>query len=475
MPTHQFPRRTVSEPFTVNVNDLPSWVPAAGKFANLGQTNTVGSINPDPAGTAIWSQGSGGGYNNVWDAWSGCAFIPTLGAYGSLVNFGGGNNAYDGNEIKQLDIGARTWKLMNNRQPYPATSLPDEGRPDGGTPQSNVNVTTQGAWLGSTSANEPQGQPCPPHVWAGVEYLPPDADGSSIGSYAFISRSQNQVNVQGVHLWKCDAATGYWARRTLRTVNSYVTSCGCAYDSSRKGLWFTASVGTTAGIPATTTIGLFFYSWLTDTVTQATLSGSSGFQIRADAYPSLTYVAARDCIVMPFREDSGNVKGAVVCFDLSAVPQTPSGSPTVSHHKISATGTPCSGMWQANYGGAGVTGAQARFEYCPLDGNLYVPDAYANLAAGSARLCRLSPPAGALTGAWSWATPETLSGKVGTETLAVRHVSDATHGGNAKGIGSNFRYVPALKSFILYDGRSVAGNFQSSWPDAQLLRPAAFT
>jgi hypothetical protein len=468
MPTHQFPRRTVSEPFTVNVNDLPSWVPAAGKFANLGQTNTVGSINPDPAGTQIYSQyNAGGGYNLRFDFWCSGVYVPTLGAYGSFVQAAGGNNAYDGNDIIQLDIAARTWLLMNNRTPYLATSWFDNGFPDGATGGAvNSAVSTDGAWIGSATANEPQGQPYVPHTYGAVEFLPADADGSSLGSFCFLNHSQNSVNIQGVHLWKRDVATGLWARRTVRASNSYVNRVGCCYDSLRKGLWFVANKNSDAYQP----LGLFFYSWLTDTVTELTLSGSSGWQSLADAWPALTYVASKDCIVMPMVASGTNNRGAMVCFNLASVPLVPSG--TVPHHAISYTGTPCPGVWKGNY--YGVTAAQARIEYCSLDGNLYVPDAYANLGAGSARLYKLTPPAGAVTGTWAWGTPETLTGKVGTEILAVRHVSDATVA-DGKGIMGNFRYVPALKSFILYDGRSSAGNFQSSWPDAQLLRPAAFT
>jgi hypothetical protein len=466
MPAHQFPRRTTSTATTINVSGLPSWVPAAGKFANLGQTNTVGNINPDPSGTQIYSQyNSGGGYNLRFDIWCGGGFVPTLGAYGSFVQVAGGNNAYDGNDIIQLNIATRTWQLMNNRTPYLATSWFDNGYPDGQTSgASNVAVATDGSWIGSVTANEPQGQPYIPHVYGAVEFLPSDAGGGALGSYCFLNHSQNSVNIQGVHIWKCDAATGYWARRTVRNSNSYVNKAGVCYDSSRKGLWFVSNKNPDAYQP----LGLFFYSWLTDTVTEMTLSGSSGWQSLGENFPNMTYMPSKDCIVMPISAIGGSNRGSVVCFNLASVPLVPSG--TVPHHLISYTGTPCPGMWRGNY--YGQTSAQARLEFCPLDNNLYVPDAYAQLT-GSARLYKLTPPGGAVTGTWAWSN-ETLAGVVGNEVLAVRHVSDSTVG-DGKGIAGNFRYVSALKSFILYDGRSEIGNFTTAWPDAQLLRPAAFT
>jgi hypothetical protein len=87
-------------------------------------------------------------------------------------------------------------------------------------------------------------------------------------------------------------------------------------------------------------------------------------------------------------------------------------------------------------------------------------DQYAG--ASGCVLYKLAPPAGALSGTWTW-SHETLTANAG-ESLALRANTSGTVGD--KMLFGRIAYVPGIKSFVISD----ASNLK-----AQALRPAAFT
>jgi hypothetical protein len=98
-------------------------------------------------------------------------------------------------------------------------------------------------------------------------------------------------------------------------------------------------------------------------------------------------------------------------------------------------------------------------EYCEQDGAVWAINQFNGTAA--AQLFRLAPPAGPVTGSWTW-TNETLTSTSG-ESLALR-ASSANSVGD-KAIMGRFRFVPALKSFVWSDAKDLR---------VQMGRPRAF-
>jgi hypothetical protein len=404
----------------------PAWVPDAGKFATV-NTAPATVADPCPARTCAYSGNSG--FEAIWTAWNGGAYAPTLGAYGSLLFFGGGHYAYHGNEVVAYDIAARTWSRLSDPSPY------GPGLTPGWT--TNTQNLVLGDGIVDASAGFNDGTPYPIHTNMGVDYLPPDAGGGTLGSLVHIAHSNTGIPiVTDCRLWRFDLSLRTWS--TSATITNFNSGDGSqqrnaiCYDSSRKGIW----------IQRFPSGGLSFYSFLTGIETQVSLNSGDSFFLYNGSNEAavMEYCASRDCIIAQLDYNS-----SVVCVDLSSfVLGVTAFAPT---HTITETGTrPGSIMFD-------------RLADCSRDGCLYLLDW---TSKATALLYKLTPPVGALTGTWTWSN-ETLVSQSG-ESLAIMPSGAGRSAGAA--FYGRFRFVPPLKSFAYHDGPTFA---------AQLARPVAFT
>ncbi len=228
--------RLSSSPTTVTVTSpssgLPAWLPGPGQYANA--STATPRKSPVNTGPGPWN--GSGDFAAIWAVWNGGAYAPTLGAYGSMLFFGGGHFSYHGNEVVRLDLETRSWSQHSQR----STRIVDT-RQSGDNDSTNVAVNEYGEWA--------DGTPYPPHTNMAVEFLPPDAGGGALGSFVFFGHDQTgiRVTVKG-HLWKLDLATRNWARIPLSSANWVKDDImACAYDPNRKGLWLHGRVGATGG------------------------------------------------------------------------------------------------------------------------------------------------------------------------------------------------------------------------------------
>lgn len=426
---------------------LPAWVPDAGKFATV-STNTPADIDPDPTNAAAYAGTDG--LAAVWTVWNGGVLAPTLGDYGSLLMFGGGNQAYDGNGIVRYDLGTRLFSMLSEPLAHKTYTKPGEA----GTNTGNTYVDVGGGYIGSPLGTAGEQTPAPIHIYAGCVFLPSDAGGGSLGSYVFLTHFQNRINIEDAAFWRFDIALARWYKWTWTTGrNAGVNYNGLCYDSSRKKVWILGPVTT---VPNSTGLQrLFVADFVGETVTQVTLTGTGTFSSGAIGKSGYglymvmpEYCAAKDCIVLPISDASA---GSMVYIDLNGYS---SGSGPVDCSLMTTSGTACPSLWRAS----DATSVD-KMAYCSRDGALYALNLFDGTA--DANLYKLTPPSGALSGTWAW-SDETLTAQ-SAETLAIRNSTGA--GVADKTLMGRMQFVPGLRSFVLSDGLSLS---------AQLMRPAAF-
>lgn len=428
------PRRTTSTSTTLTVSGLPSWIPNPGQFANA-STTLPSTVDPCPANNCVYSDVTN--FEAIWTAWNGGVYAPLLGSYGSLLMFGGGHFAYEGNCIVRFDLATRAWSLLTQPAPY------GPGSP-GWSAIDDLNSVV-GPW-----GQYPDNTPYPFHTNMGVDYLAHDAGGGSQGSFVFISHDQTGVNCDDIcKLWRCDiaqaqigSAASAWswkpdASTSIANFNAGDGSQqrnGICYDSTRKGVW----------ILRFPTQGISFYSFLTGIETKVNCNSGNSFSLNISNFEAgiIEYHAGRDFLLIPHAF-------GVAVVDLSSFTLGASAFAPTYEINGNMTGTRVPTM---------VAPAYDRLAYCSYDGNFYLLDWTSKSVA---RLYKLTVPANLSSGTWAWSN-ETLTAKSG-ESLAIM----ASGGSRSSGAAfyGRFRYVPALKSFIWSDGPNI---------HAQLGRPAAF-
>lgn len=145
----------------------PSWLPAVGTVEDL-TTNTVNS--------------AAGYSSNMWKAWSGVAWAPWWGTYGSIIASGGGHTDGDKNDVYRIDIGTRLVTQIKAA----ATAF---SKADGYI----ADTTTGWMWANATGGDTTvqTGEPFTPHFYGGLVALPPDfsPSGATNGSLYTGSRT----------------------------------------------------------------------------------------------------------------------------------------------------------------------------------------------------------------------------------------------------------------------------------------------
>jgi len=408
-------RLAISTATTINISSLPAWAPGLGEYADISLTTALATsgVNPCPANNCPYTMNEG--QSAIWRDWNGGVFAPTMGVLGSMLCHGGGHWGYSGNEVIRYDIATRVWSRLNNPANYGFNK-------DGWVP-----FTKAPAAVVNSYGSFPDGTPNPLHYYNGIEYVPSDAGGGTLGSIVFMHRMNSNSDVTDFQWWKFDIATLTWShgptciKISSLNGNQYV---GLTYDSKRKGIW---RVDINADVNSN---GLSFYSLTTGQQYDVPLNSGNSFSLGRPGSGMISYNAARDCLVV-FRYVSAVAQ--LACVDLSSF--TLGVSPFAPTHQITQSGTGHPLL-------VGGTSYPPLLEWCPYDGNYYCVNWPTN-----SRMYKLTVPA-TLTGTWAWSS-ELLTAKSGTGAVAFEARS------SDNGLFSRFRYVPGIKSFVWTDGQDL--------------------
>lgn len=408
-------RVAISTATSINISSLPAWVPGLGEYADISLTTAqaTSGVNPCPANNCPYTMNEG--QSAIWRDWNGAVFVPTFGTLGSMLLHGGGHWGYSGNEVIRYDIATRVWSRLNTPANYGFNK--DGWVPFNKAPTSVVN----------SYGSFPDGTPNPLHYYNGIEYVPPDAGGGTLGTIVFMHRMNSNSTVTDPQWWKFDIATLTWshgptcikaASGPSANGNQYV---GLAYDSKRKGIW---RVDVNADINSN---GFSFYSLVTGQQYDVPLNSGNSFSLGRLGSGALSYNEARDLLIVQ-RESSGVQSLAYV--DLSNYVLGVGFAPAAA---MTQTGSAPPNLYGGSYG--------SHVEYCSYDGNFYLVG-----WPNSSTLYRLTVPA-VLSNAWNW-TALPLTPKSGTSSLAFE--SPARSADNH--LFTRFRYIPGIKSFLWTDG-----------------------
>ena len=412
--------RLISSPTAITVTDLPAWVPAPGQYATVSLANAA-SVDPCPARNCAYSGVNG--FESIWIAWNGGAYAPLLGAYGSMLFFGGGHYAYDGNCVVAYDVAARRWSLLSQPSNY-------NTRSSGDNDSTNVLVDQDGTF--------PDGTPFPNHTNMGCDYLPPAAGGGPLGSYVFMGHDNTGVNITRSNLWRFDLQARTWSRWTMPMRLGDL--CSLVYDPKRRGLWWFAPYLAESYYAGP----LWFIDVVNRALTRVGINSVAG-RLGPDIYmPGLTYVASRDCLLLPRNGPGLDIQ----CVDLASLVLGPNcWAPSFN---IRQSGAKCRSLWTYPDGGSSSAwqnhAASDQLEYCAEDGCAYALDLY---SSGPCNLHRLQPPAaGQLeSGTWTWSL-ETLAART-NERLALRSLPYGL--GTDTRLYGKMRFVPPIRSFAISD------------------------
>lgn len=168
--------------------DLPSWVPAPGTFADV-SLNTPSDVNPCPNGGCAYSGTEG--QPGVFVDWTSGAFAPELGPSGSYVCWGGGHKAYAGNEVYRWDVATRLWIRMGDPSRY--NDLPG-------------NIAADGSF--------PDGKPAAPHNYHTLGIRSSAFGGGPNGSLIQATLPACDANGNGRYAawWQFNFATATWSK-----------------------------------------------------------------------------------------------------------------------------------------------------------------------------------------------------------------------------------------------------------------------
>lgn len=196
---------TQDKAFTLTVADaIPAWAQALTlKQWTAKGVNSLSSVYAADVGQYA------AGPEGVLYAWNGAGFASSVGAYGSIIHWGGGHTDYWGNEIYRFDLETLTWSRIN----------------DPGTPS------------GSYSSDQPYGIMADgtPNATHTFYYIAANAGELFLGR-----REINHVPSPYVALSRCDLTGGSpaWTCYTQQPTGvDNNNGGGIVYDSTRNGIW----------------------------------------------------------------------------------------------------------------------------------------------------------------------------------------------------------------------------------------------
>ncbi|MCX8005118.1 MAG: hypothetical protein N2688_09200 [Burkholderiaceae bacterium] len=348
--------------------------------------NTASEVDPCPGKGCVYSGVEG--QEAVFIVWNGGAFAPDYSPYGALVCHGGGHNAYSGNEVYVFDLTTRRWSRVG----APSTYAESQANGDG---------------------EYPDGQPFPPHTYAGVAYLPASLGGGPKGSFLRFGFAGTPVT-QWVHRMPLDAsATTPRAWSRFANLSSALSGSywAVAFDPTRARFWVISNLNSWARG--------FGYVSANGTVTVLPNQGDN-----VDGDHALGYCPRYDMLVHLATAGGASHLAGRLCNGAGAFVKLRTTGPFPS---------PASGLEWSTAGGYFVA----------YPGN------------GSSTVYKLSPPSSdPLNGTWTWTT-QTLTGVQGATPVKASGYAS----GQWNGQWSRFREVPALSSpgrpvFVYADGRN---------------------
>jgi hypothetical protein len=350
---------------------LPTWVPAPGTFANIGQ-NTLLQARP-----STWPNSDVAG---PFANWSGGAFDPDFGTMGGYVVHGSGhltNGTPLWAGVWVYDIGARVWVGRN----VPPAPLIEDSWLNGNF--NSFAESTNPATAGHTY---------PPHTYDGLIIQRTADGGGPAGSLIRVAIGGGGIsNASVVHRFDLSSATAP-ATRIINNLAGVNTSYPMtAADYGRGGFWALSYNGNG------TLSFVRFSDWNITTYAGANFNDYGDF--------SMTYLPAPyDALVATGRTGSGGVSFGAYVLRLS----NPSAGWTNITSRLTGTGP--------NGASAGTCWSEILNTLVYYEGN------------GSARVHRLTPPApGSLTtGNWTW-TSETLAA-AGGATPSDNFTTNGTFG-----------------------------------------------
>jgi hypothetical protein len=190
--------RSYSNTFALTVapSGLPDFVPAPGRIGNI-SVNTIADVMPCsvPAECIYWGvEGIQGAF-----AWCGGGYIRSVDRFGRLCFWGGGHNAYYGNEGYEFSFETRSWRRI--------------GEP------SLVNGTHDAELIASAPwCNYADGKPAAPHTYSACHGLPPEWGGGPQGSLVNVfSAAAGQAALGCAGSYILSMHTQEWSRYSLNT------------------------------------------------------------------------------------------------------------------------------------------------------------------------------------------------------------------------------------------------------------------
>jgi len=388
--------------------------------------------NPNFPDKAPWEDNRGGflGWSHVTD-FCGSLFVPTLGAAGTLLQYGGaGHSAVGAAFWFGFDVAERVWKRIG-RRPLPSNMLVNFVL--GSFPDPASFDHTWGDWNGAWSGwpagfaqpgwNPPEGS----HTRNSFVYRPPDAAGNVGGQVITCwepTGVQGGTGIKGSHVWDVD--TGLFVRTANLRPGSGNAVAGVQYSRAHDVVIgnnnvFSATTGVIDVLDCQT------MTWMRRTAT-------NDFVMKTDS----TSFIFGDLFV----NVDHSVTPAVPSFTLRAVAisDVVAGSPfTWATLSLNATSFPNNE--------AGIT-RTTQFEFCPVDGSFYA----VNRIAGSNKIWKLTPPAPSeqtgnlLAGTWTLAEQTLVGGLLGTDFDYSR-----------------LRWCPAITAF-LWTNSSISSDVQAIRP-----------
>jgi hypothetical protein len=393
--------QTSSNTFAVSVRSnipaaVPAWVPAPGKFANLG-TSTLKSVTP-----AGWPTDDAGG---PFELWSGGIYASDFSSLGAYVVHGAGHQN-PGRELFSgvwaYDLDDLTWKGRNVPKPTLIEPVPGDGTYNS---------------FGESNLPANAGHTYPSHTYDGLVYQAASNGGGAKGSLIRVGLAAWN---RAVHRFDLLSPTNPPTRVLADSdvANGYAQSC---VDSTRNCMWTLSGSG--AGPLNKITFPNF------------TKTGfGTGFSSYGDN--SLIYLPPPyDCLVSMGKSGDGNIGqylGVWVSRIVSNIPQpwvfvpsvsgTPKGPGTLNTPVDGPNDPRCGGVWST------ILNCIVSYQ-----------------AAGSYKVHKLIPPANpanVTTDPWQWQS-ETLTG--------VSGATPSNHGHTPQGAWSRFIEVPKARCFIWCD------------------------
>jgi hypothetical protein len=212
---------------------VPGWVPPVGTVADL-TFNTVDQ--------------AAGRRTRFWEAWSGVAWAPWWGTYGSLIAAGGGHADGSEKDLYRIDVEGRAVTKIKNAAPVFRKSTGDRtGDVADGNGNGLVNPGATG-WMWSDADPDSRavqvGEPFTSHFYSYLTALPPDAipgRSNALNGWLYTPGrgslpTSGQRSVPQAHMLALGVGTLWELHGSGATTRP--EHGGAAYDPQRKRVWY---------------------------------------------------------------------------------------------------------------------------------------------------------------------------------------------------------------------------------------------